>query len=184
MPIQDVGAVVPVKRLGYALGRLSRVLDRGERRVLQSAMLGDVLAALAGSTRVGQIVVVTSDPRARAVAESVGARTVADHDPPEGMNPAVALGLEALDVQSALVVVSDLPLLTSADVDHLIGAALEGDAVVLARSADGTGTNAMLMTPADALDPQLGLVRREPTGATGRALENLGLAAPATGTPG
>ena len=48
MPIQDVGAVVPVKRLGYALGRLSRVLDRGERRVLQSAMLGDVLAALAG----------------------------------------------------------------------------------------------------------------------------------------
>ena len=204
------------------MGRLSGTLDRGERRVLQSAMLGDVLASLAGSTRVGEIVVVTSDPRARAVAESVGARTVADHDPPEGMNQAVALGLASLDVTSALVVVSDLPLLTSADVDHLIGAAPEGDAVVLARSADCTGTNAMLMTPADAIDTQLGpgslalhlahaavrgvivevvdhpgialdvdtpedlaeLVRREPTGATGRALENLGLASPATGAPG
>ena len=122
MAAHDVGAVVPVKRLGYALGRLSGVLDRAGRRVLQSAMLGDVLAALAGSARLGEIVVVTSDPRARAVAESVGARTVPDHDPPQGINAAVAMGIAALDARSALVVVSDLPLITAADVDHLVGA--------------------------------------------------------------
>ncbi|MFM8828605.1 MAG: 2-phospho-L-lactate guanylyltransferase [Actinomycetota bacterium] len=156
MAAHDVGAVVPVKRLGYALGRLARTLDRSERRVLQSAMLGDVLAALSGSTRLGEIVVVTSDARARAVAESVGARTVADHDPPQGINAAVSLGIAALDSRSALVVVSDLPLITAADVDHLIGAAPDGDAAVLARSEDGTGTNAMLLTPPDALVPQLG----------------------------
>ena len=108
MAAHDVGAVVPVKRLGYALGRLARVLDRAERRVLQSAMLGDVLAALAGSTRIGEIVVVTSDPRARAVAESVGARTVPDHDPPQGINAAVSLGIQELDSHSALVVVSEI----------------------------------------------------------------------------
>lgn len=219
MAAHDVGAVVPVKRLGYALGRLAGVLDRPERRVLQSAMLGDVLAALAGSTRLGEIVVVTSDPRARAVAESVGARTIADHDPPRGINAAVSLGLEALDAHSALVVVSDLPLITAADVDHLIGAAPEGDAVVLARSEDGTGTNAMLLTPPMGITPALGpgslathmalaatagmpaevtyhpgialdvdtpddlaeLVRREPEGATGRALSRLGLAQGAAG---
>ena len=219
MAAHDVGAVVPVKRLGYALGRLAGVLDRPERRVLQSAMLGDVLAALAGSTRLGEIVVVTSDPRARAVAESVGARTIADHDPPGGINAAVSLGLEALDAHSALVVVSDLPLITAADVDHLIGAAPEGDAVVLARSEDGTGTNAMLLTPPMGITPALGpgslathmalaatagmpaevtyhpgialdvdtpddlaeLVRREPEGATGRALSRLGLAQGAAG---
>lgn len=213
MAAHDVGAVVPVKRLGYALGRLARVLDRSERRVLQSAMLGDVLGALAGSARVGEIVVVTSDPRARAVAESVGARTVADHDPPQGINSAVSLGLRALDSRSALVVVSDLPLVTAADVDHLIGAAPDGDAVVLARSEDGTGTNAMLITPPLGLTPALGpdslaahvalaevrgvraevvhhpgialdvdtpddlaeLMRRDPGGATGRALARLGL---------
>jgi len=156
MAAHDVGAVVPVKRLGYALGRLARTLDRSERRVLQSAMLGDVLAALSGSTRLGEIVVVTSDARARAVAESVGARTVADHNPPQGINAAVSLGIAALDSRSALVVVSDLPLITAADVDHLIGAAPDGDAAVLARSEDGTGTNAMLLTPPDALVPQLG----------------------------
>jgi 2-phospho-L-lactate guanylyltransferase len=210
----DVGAVVPVKRLGYALGRLAGALDRRERRVLQSAMLGDVLAALAGSARLGEIVVVTSDPRARAVAESVGARTIPDHDPPRGINSAVMLGLAALDARSALVVVSDLPLITAADVDHLIGAAPDVDAVVLARSEDGTGTNAMLMTPPMCMTPALGpgslathvalaatagihaevtyhpgialdvdtpddlaeLVRREPDGATGRALARLGLA--------
>ena len=219
MAAHDVGAVVPVKRLGYALGRLAGVLDRPERRVLQSAMLGDVLAALAGSTRLGEIVVVTSDPRARAVAESVGARTIADHDPPRGINAAVSLGLEALDAHSALVVVSDLPLITAADVDHLIGAAPDGDAVVLARSEDGTGTNAMLLTPPMGITPALGpgslathmalaatagmpaevtyhpgialdvdtpddlaeLARREPDGATGRALSRLGLAHGAAG---
>lgn len=222
MAAHDVGAVVPVKRLGYALGRLAGSLDRSDRRVLQSAMLGDVLAALAGSTRIGEIVVVTSDARARAVAESVGARTVADHDPPQGINAAVALGVDALDSRSALVVVSDLPLITAADIDHLVGAAPEGDAAVLARSEDGTGTNAMLLTPPEALTPQLGpdslvhhmaqastagitaevvyhpgialdvdtpddlaeLVRREPEGATGRALARLGLAHGAAGAAG
>lgn len=222
MAAHDVGAVVPVKRLGYALGRLSGVLDRAERRVLQSAMLGDVLAALAGSSRLGEIVVVTSDERARAVAESIGARTVADHDPPEGINAAVEIGLGALDSHSALVVVSDLPLITAADVDHLIGAAPDGDAVVFARSEDGTGTNAMLLTPPRALRPALGpgslgrhlgqaaaeglpaevvyhpgigldvdtpgdlaeLARREPGGATGRALARLGLTHPAPGVSG
>ncbi|MBM3635153.1 MAG: 2-phospho-L-lactate guanylyltransferase [Actinobacteria bacterium] len=222
MAAHDVGAVVPVKRLGYALGRLARTLDRPERRVLQSAMLGDVLAALAGSTRLGEIVVVTSDPRAGAVAESVGARTVPDHDPPQGINAAVSRGIDAIDAHSALVLVSDLPLITAADVDHLIAAAPDGDAAVLARSESGTGTNAMLLTPPDALVPQLGpdslihhcaqaaalgvpvevvhhpgialdvdtpedlaeLVRREPGGATGRALERLGIARGAAGAPG
>jgi len=222
MAAHDVGAVVPVKRLGYALGRLSGVLDRAERRVLQSAMLGDVLAALAGSARLGEIVVVTSDQRARAVAESIGARTVADYDPPQGINAAVSLGLDALDAHSALVVVSDLPLITTADIDHLLGAAPEGDAVVLARSQDGTGTNAMLITPPGAFEPNLGpgslalhvaqataagvrsevvyhpgigldvdtpddlaeLVRREPGGATGRALARLRLGQPASGASG
>lgn len=222
MAAHDVGAVVPVKRLGYALARLAVVLDRSERRVLQSAMLGDVLAALAGSGRLGEIVVVTSDERARAVAESIGARTVDDHDPPQGINAAVEIGLDALDSHSALVVVSDLPLITAADIDHLLGAAPEGDAVVLARSEDGTGTNAMLLTPLDALRPELGpgslarhvhqaeaagvlaevayhpgigldvdtpgdlaeLVRREPGGATGRALARLGLLHVAPGEVG
>lgn len=155
-PPPTVGAVVPVKRLGYALGRLAGVLDRRQRRVLQSAMLGDVLFALAGSTRVGEVVVVTSDPRARAVAESVGARTVLDHDPPQGINAAVIRGVEALHSMVALVMVSDLPLVTSADVDALVHAAPSHDCVVLASSVDGTGTNAMLISPPEALIPELG----------------------------
>lgn len=179
----EIGAVVPVKRLGYALGRLSDVLNRRERRVLQSAMLGDVLSALAGSARLGEIVVVTSDPRARAVAESIGARTVPDHDPPRGINAAVTRGLEALDARSALVVVSDLPLITAADIDHLIGAAPEGDAVVLARSADGTGTNAMLITPPGAVTPELGpgslarhLAQASALGITAEVVDHPGIA--------
>jgi 2-phospho-L-lactate guanylyltransferase len=104
-------------------------------------------------------------------------------------------------------------------IDHLIGAAPQGEAVVLARSQDGTGTNAMLLTPPDVLMPELGpgslalhlsqaavrgvhaevvdhpgialdvdtpddlveLVRRAPVGATGRALDHLGMTMPAPG---
>jgi len=103
-----------------------------------------------------------------------------------------------------------------------VGAAPEGDAAVLARSEDGTGTNAMLLTPPTGLVPELGpdslarhlaqasaigvpaevvyhpgigldvdtpddlaeLVRREPDGATGRALARLGLAQPTPGATG
>ncbi len=155
-PHPAVGAVVPVKRLGYALGRLASVLDRRQRRVLQSAMLGDVLSALADSTRVREVVVVTSDPRARAIAESVGARTVPDHDPPQGINAAVIRGVEALDSSAALVMVSDLPLVSSAAVDAFINSAPSADGVLLASSLDGTGTNAMLIRPPHALVPELG----------------------------
>ena len=83
------------------------------RRELQVAMLTDVLAACAGAHRLAGVLVVTSDPDARALAERIaGARVVPDHDPPRGMNAAVVAGLAAVaaaGAEAALVLTADLP---------------------------------------------------------------------------
>jgi 2-phospho-L-lactate/phosphoenolpyruvate guanylyltransferase len=152
-------AVIPVKPLALALGRLAGALAAPARRALQAAMLEDVLGACAGAAALGRVLVVTCDPAAAALARAGGARVVADHAPPRGMNAAIVRGLraaEAAGCAAALVLTADLPLATAADLDALAAAAPPGPGVTIAPSRDGTGTNAMLLRPLYALRPQLG----------------------------
>ncbi len=152
-------AVVPVKPMAAALGRLADVLDSGERHALQGAMLRDVLLACERSGAVAATIVVTSDPAAEAVARSLGAGVEADHVPPRGMNAAVSRGLRAAErwgARSALVLTADLPLIRADDLDRIAGREHELLDVALAPSRDGTGTNAMLLRPPAAIGPELG----------------------------
>lgn len=148
-------AVVPVKRLDRALGRLAPALPRAARRELQEAMLEDVLAACRAARRLTGVIVVTADPAAAALAGAAGARVLADHRPPRGMNPAVEVGLAAAR-GTALVLTADLPLLAGEDLDALLAAVPAGGGAALGASAAGTGTNAMAMRPPGALSPELG----------------------------
>ena len=156
-----VWAVLPVKPLRGALRRLASALEAPVRRELQVAMLSDVLGALAGARGLAGVLVVTSDPHAAALAERLaGARVVPDHDPPRGMNAAVARGLAAVagaGAAGARAGAADLPLARPADIDAIL-AQPPGPApsAVLVPSADGTGTNAMLLRPPAALRPRLG----------------------------
>jgi len=170
-----VGGVIPVKPLGAALGRLGEALGAGERRVLQAAMLADLLRALAAVAAVERTLVVTADPDAAALAWAGGAEALPDHDPPRGMNAAVRLGTRALvgaGAGAALILVADLPLARAADLDALLDAAPLGRGVALAPSRDGTGTNALLVRPPEALAPRLGpgSLARHLAGASRRAL--------------
>jgi 2-phospho-L-lactate/phosphoenolpyruvate guanylyltransferase len=154
-------AVLPVKPLRGALRRLTPALDAPVRRELQVAMLTDVLAAAAGARGLAGLMVVTSDPEARAMAETIaGARVTPDHEPPRGMNAAVVRGLEAVAAAGAggaLVLTADLPLARPEDLDAVLAAAPPGPSVTIAPSRDGTGTNAMLLRPPGALTPRLGV---------------------------
>lgn len=156
----SITAVVPVKPLGAALGRLGRALDAAERRALQQAMLRDVLEACDGARSLAQVLVVTADPEAMVIAREMGADVLDDHDPPAGMNAAVELGLArctALGARAALVVTADLPCACPEDLDALVDGLPGTTGVALSPSLDGTGTNAMLLAPARALRPQLGI---------------------------
>ena len=76
--MRDVWACVPVKEFTGAKSRLSRLLRPDQREVLAATMLEDVLAALAGATRLAGILVNTVDPQAAALAERYGARVVTE----------------------------------------------------------------------------------------------------------
>jgi 2-phospho-L-lactate guanylyltransferase len=58
----DVWAAVPVKAFTGAKLRTGSLLTPEQREVLAAAMLEDVLAALAGATRLAGILVNTVDP--------------------------------------------------------------------------------------------------------------------------
>jgi 2-phospho-L-lactate/phosphoenolpyruvate guanylyltransferase len=157
--VSPIAAVIPVKPLALALGRLAGVLPAPARRALQAAMLEDVLAACRRTPGLGPVLVVTADPAAAALARAGGARVVADHAPPRGMNAAVVRGLaaaEAAGAGAALVLTADLPLAAAEDLAALLVAAPAGAGVTIAPSRDGTGTNAMLVRPLWALRPRLG----------------------------
>jgi 2-phospho-L-lactate/phosphoenolpyruvate guanylyltransferase len=153
-------AVIPVKRLRGALRRLAGALPAPVRRELQMAMLDDVLGACAATDALAGVVVVTSDPDAAALARArAGAAVLPDHEPPRGMNAAVVRGLEAAGrsgAGAALVLTADLPLAGAADLEAILAAAGPGPSALLVPSRHGTGTNAMLLAPPGALEPQLG----------------------------
>ena len=63
-----VVAIVPVKRFENAKSRLSGVLSLADRVVLSSLMLEDTLQELAKADRLDELVVVSSDMRAKELA--------------------------------------------------------------------------------------------------------------------
>jgi 2-phospho-L-lactate/phosphoenolpyruvate guanylyltransferase len=149
-----IPVVIPVKPLNRALGRLADVLDPAGRRALQAAMLTDVLEAATALTP--KVVVVTVDPLVAALARGHGARVAPDSDPPAGINQAVARGVAASSARSVLIVMGDVPGATVDDLRQVVASGSSGAGVTLAVSRDGTGTNAMLLSPPDVIAPAFG----------------------------
>ena len=150
-------ALLPAKPPHLAKTRLGTLLTAAEREAVSRAMFDDVLAALSGSHRLDAVLVVTADlalaERARAARATVVAEGV-----PRGLNGAVALGTVAAirrRASTVVVVLSDIPLLTPADVDDMLDLAPR-PGVLLVPSKEGTGTNAMVRTPGTLFPPRFG----------------------------
>jgi 2-phospho-L-lactate/phosphoenolpyruvate guanylyltransferase len=150
-------ALLPAKPLRLAKTRLGSLLPDDERMAVAAAMFTDVLRALTGSVAIDAVLVVTADPTLAAHARRNGA-VVLDEGTPRGLNGAVTFGTDAahrMGASSALVVLSDLPLLTASDVDDLMARApARGVRVVPCK--EGTGTNAILRRPPTVLPPCFG----------------------------
>jgi 2-phospho-L-lactate guanylyltransferase len=152
-------AVLPVKRFGEAKQRLGDGLREGTRRALVEAMLIDVLTALRRARRVDAVVVVTRDHAAEALARANDAQTVRDPDEP-GHNPAARAGIAwAIEqgARRALLVPGDCPALDPVEVDDLLLAHPHSEArVTIVPDRHGTGTNALVLCPPDAIAPSFG----------------------------
>jgi 2-phospho-L-lactate guanylyltransferase len=152
-------AVLPVKRFAVAKRRLRAALVDEVRGELARAMLEDVLAALAGCAAIEQTLVVTADPAASAIAHANGALTLGD--PAEnGQSIAVARGIGQVmrdGYERVLCVPGDCPALDERDLDALLLALpSEQEQVVIVPDRHGTGTNALLLRPPDAIAPSFG----------------------------
>jgi 2-phospho-L-lactate/phosphoenolpyruvate guanylyltransferase len=153
-------AIVPVKALGEAKRRLAPALAPPDRRRLVLTMFEDVLALLAGVGPIARILVVTPDTDVAAVATGYGALVVHEEGPSD-LNAAVRRGLacaRAHGAERALVVPADVPLATRAEVLSVLTSVSAGPArqVVIVPSEDSEGTNALLLSPTDVLEPAFG----------------------------
>jgi 2-phospho-L-lactate guanylyltransferase len=148
-----IHAVVPVKGFDAAKSRLAPTYPPEFRRGLAQAMLEDVLVALCAATELAGLIVVTVDPLARAVAAHFGARIFDDgaRDGHTGAVMAAARRLATEGRTGMLTVPGDIPLITSDEVSRLLNAHGEGPAFSIVPAHDGRGSNAILMTPPDAV---------------------------------
>jgi 2-phospho-L-lactate guanylyltransferase len=144
---------VPVKSLSRAKTRLSPALSGLERGALTLAMLEDVLDA-ALSVPGWKTWVVSPDEVALEVAAGRGARAVAEAKPPLANAIRQVEALANDEGASALAVLpADVPLVTA---ETLHEALRTLGAVVLARSAEGSGTSLLLRRPPRAIPARFG----------------------------
>jgi len=152
-------AVVPIKTLSSAKQRLSGALATGARASLAQAMFSDVLASLRRSQRVEAIAVVTADVVANAVAH--GERvTVLPDARQDGQSAAALIGVRyavAANFDRVVLVPGDTPLLDAVELDELLDrCAADQLGVAVVPDRHGTGTNALVLTPPNALEPSFG----------------------------
>ena len=155
-----VWAVVPIKRLSVAKQRLTALLkeNREEFAYLLACRTLDVVR---DSGLFDGIIVVSPDPRIAAAALARSALVLDDRDAP--LNEACSLGLAAVAERSARIAVlmpADLGLLSApalaAVVQRYAVLRETGAAVGLVRCKDGTGTNMVLLDPAQPFEPRFG----------------------------
>lgn len=153
-----IWAVVPAKLGKNAKERLAPTLSPELRERLARAMLADVVSALSGSSLVDRTVVISRDHDALAIAEANGGIGLVERTR-DGLNPSVIEAVRHCTAGGAtgvVIAMGDLPLLRTADVDHAVQS-LPDRGVILAASADGTGTNLVAARPAGLFTPAFGL---------------------------
>jgi 2-phospho-L-lactate guanylyltransferase len=151
-------AILPVKEMARAKQRLAPLLSPEERMALMQVMLRDVLAALSATQGLAGIALVTLDPWAQALAREYGARIItegarAGHT---GAVTAAALVLKAEGLAAILTLPGDIPAVKTPEVEALIAAASTSPAFIIAPAHDEQGSNAILMSPPDAVKLRFG----------------------------
>ena len=148
-------AILPIKSFGAAKQRLADMLGTGSRQALAQAMFSDVLSTLRRVPDLDEIAVVTGDMAAESAAS--GERVTVLHDSAQsGQSYAALIGIRhalELGCDRAVLVPGDTPLLQPGDVARLIAAPT---GVVIIPDRHGTGTNALVLSPPDAIEPSFG----------------------------
>jgi 2-phospho-L-lactate guanylyltransferase len=150
-------AVLPVKRFDAAKQRLAAGIDAERRRELAAAMVADVLEAIGQSRAVERVILVTGEPAAQELAAAAGAEVVPD-PADAGHVPAALAGIARAQADGAaavLLLAGDCPLLEPRELDRLL-TGVPAPYVGVVPDRHGSGTNALLLCPPDAIEPSFG----------------------------
>ncbi|GAB4455268.1 MAG: 2-phospho-L-lactate guanylyltransferase [Anaerolineales bacterium] len=153
-----IWAIVPVKPLRRGKSRLAGTLSEEERAELNQSLLQRTLNTLKDIKELEQVLVVSRDPHALAVARQHGARTVREDGQPE-LNTALARATVVAQIHATrgvLILPADLPLISREDVLTLLSKAVEPPVVVIAPDRHGKGTNALLISPSGLIEYDFG----------------------------
>jgi len=149
-------AVIPVKGLSTANGRLDDLLTSAERTRLAQALFTDLIVKLPRSRCIDDILVVTADAAVARQARWFEHR-VLEQERDEGHSEAavagaLAAGAEGSDRVAMLPV--DCPMLDIEELDARIGRSPR--TVLIVPDRHDTGTNALVLTPPDVFAPAFG----------------------------
>src|SRR6266545_5081663 len=151
-------AIVPVKPLRRGKSRLAGALSEDERTELNRTLLQHTLKTLSDLKEVEHVLVISRDPQVLTIARQHGARTVREDGQPQ-LNTALKRATVIAQVyatRGVLVLPAALPLVSRDDILTLIGRAGEPPVVVIAPDRHGTGTNALLISPAGLIEYDFG----------------------------
>lgn len=142
-------AIVPVKPLRRGKSRLAGVLTEKERMDLNSQLLIHTVDILSEIPDIEQVLVVSRDQAALALARAHGARTVQENGAPE-LNVALTratIVAKRYATRGVLIVPSDLPMISKEDVNAMLDLVSDPPVVVVAPDRKREGTNALLICP-------------------------------------
>jgi 2-phospho-L-lactate guanylyltransferase len=153
-------AILPIKGFEQSKQRLADALSPGPRRALAEAMYADVLTSLRRCRALAGIAVVSSDHIAQRIAGGHGATVLEDPAPAAGHNAAALAGIRmALQggIRRVLLIPGDCPLLDPRELEQLLGVRAEEERfAAIIPDRHGTGTNGLLLSPPDAIEPAFG----------------------------
>jgi 2-phospho-L-lactate/phosphoenolpyruvate guanylyltransferase len=144
-----IWAIVPVKPLRRGKSRLSGVLTEDQRTALNMLLLAHSVDILKATPEIEQVLVVSRDPAALALAREHGARTVQENGAPQ-LNVALTratIVAKNYATNGVLIVPADLPLITPQDIRSMLEFIHDPPVVVVAPDRHRLGTNALLVCP-------------------------------------
>ncbi|HEX7591761.1 MAG TPA: 2-phospho-L-lactate guanylyltransferase [Candidatus Limnocylindrales bacterium] len=156
--LTNIVALVPVRSLAGAKSRLGEPLDAEERGNLILGLLQRTVQQALAATRLAGVVVVSLDEDLLSRARAMGAASLLQEGDGlnEGLDEArIAAGAEATAI---MILPADLPAVAASAIDQLAEAAElavrmapNGPVVALVPDHHGTGTNALLVAPPNAI---------------------------------